>query len=270
MITQERPRKLSASELSQMLELHALPGLVTKLQSLPFDLGAEYSHYLRSGFKAGIDPLDILSDKDRIVGSTTWEKFDDVDVGAIVPLPRRVPHLSRLLSPIPFWDVRAFMGRTNSPTCLHVDWNIGTNLLLNLEGKKHFHFYSPESSANFPGVALIAGKHTEAPEEVIYLSEGEALLIPPLWWHQAFYETRALSLSFRFHTDLPAHTTLMKKYYPSWKLLLLMAKGIELPTGSYAEIERELHQILGLPPRSDQDYDSFNLAYLKKYLGRSE
>jgi hypothetical protein len=113
-----------------------------------------------------------------------------------------------------YW-MNFFLGNKGNYAHLHYDWNVGINLFFQIFGKKRITLFSPEQTPKMLPFSNIGGFFLEnmtepekqgfkqyAQAEVdITIGPGEALLIPPLYWHHIEYTDSGASLNFRFGSN---------------------------------------------------------------------
>lgn len=148
-------------------------------------------------------------------------------------------------------DVRCFAGKRGQVSALHFDWNPHPIIIWGLSGQKKFTVLPPGTHSAQGGYSIFAPTFAlpiQSELEFI-VREGEALVIPPFWWHQASYLTDACSLSLRPRTPISGvHFT--TELYPSWKVLALHAQlGIESARQYLGEVAQSAQKLVALEER---------------------
>lgn len=268
------PLFLNSKKVLRLIGKKEFSSLKEKVDSFPFQIGLEYSEYFQSGFKQKLDPKLLFRDYGRfsaLVKKDEFFKMKNAGFAAALSF-RDKPQLGKQI-----WDLRAFVGRAGDKSSLHFDWHICPNLLLNFEGRKAVFLYEPLSSIHLRGFSnfsmnekKIDNKHT------FILDEGEAVFIPPLWWHQVEYIENAASISIRFPPN-SFESKIMNSLYPSWKTVQLYAmkrrrelidimKSAEktsAPVKKFKLIEKKLNTALNFTGRDDPYYQTYCVEFIR-------
>jgi hypothetical protein len=106
-----------------------------------------------------------------------------------------------------------FLGNKGNFAHTHYDWNGAVNLFYQIFGSKRITLISPESTHKLDPFSNISGIYFENMSEVelegyfkyvgatsFDLKAGDALLIPPLYWHYIQYTDTGASLNLRFNS----------------------------------------------------------------------
>lgn len=272
--TESSPRLVPEAELRSLFEPDGLEALTRVALRTRYPVGEEYGQYLTTRFSAGLAVDKILSDEGRFTGSLSVNEFFVSQGNQKASTSFINPASVFFARSETIWDVRGFPGKAGDSSCLHFDWNLCDNIILNISGTKRYTFFSPSRSSVLRGFANIAEETGLASEVSLTLGAGDALLIPPLWWHQAHYLTDAFSLSIRFRPSVELGEC-MRGLYPSWKIVQLLSEGrldaLELSTAAdaaqiYALVEEYSDRLLGWSESANHPhYASWSLGYLGHY-----
>ncbi|MES2527805.1 MAG: cupin-like domain-containing protein [Bdellovibrionota bacterium] len=239
-------------EISTLLN-HSPMEYFRSLSGVTFSYGQEHSLFV-NGFmeKTGQDAppeayAPMFRDEGRFVGEIDfkdyWKKPVAHSVAGKLVEKERLPSLSGLGK---IKDLRCFVGKSGDSSSLHFDWNPFPNILFNLTGSKRITLYPPEASRALGGYANFSFNHDAEGSQTFILEAGEALVIPPWWWHRVEYLSEAASLSIRLD-KIPDFIPSLEGLYPTWKMLLA-----QVHPGTDAE--RSLNHLIGHRPEDDHRF----------------
>lgn len=274
------PKKIEKKKLSQLLHQSDLNQIDEESEQLLYYTGIEYSEYIEKSYSSKKNGKDIFKEHGRYVDRLDEMDFflrKDAGFAASSNLPAHI----NFFSGMEIWDIRSFIGKKNSSSCLHFDWNSCPILLVNSYGTKKFEIYPPSVSSTLKGYGNFTFNSTSSNQNLFEINEGEAIVIPPFWWHRAHYITNAKSFSIRF---LPSKNNafIIKNFYPSWKFLQLFSQsnsaqydfiGLLESTSNRAlssqalfeETEQILNEKIEYTEKDHPHYSRFILDYLDHY-----
>jgi hypothetical protein len=263
--------------------------LMMILKDTPISLGLEHSEYVHGfmqSLSAGAEPAELLPmfyNQDRFVSETKLFTYFSHEK-TLAAVGRNIsPKLFDFDFQADVFDLRCFPGKDGQESSLHFDWNVHYNLLINLVGEKKVSLFPPRESSRLMGYSNFVPpdddrRHLEA-DTCVTLGPGEAVVIPPLWWHRVYYTSDACSLSVRLKTHEEA-SAWIQEIYPSWKIVKMygelgsrraedvlgrLAREVK-PLGSPAErfsfIEEALQPFAGSVTRDHAFYGAWARGYL--------
>lgn len=219
------PRQINTAELEIFFPGIDLQKIQAINRQLSFQIGIEHSVFTLNGLKKNISSEDLFENRDRFFGNQRLAEFSKVRKGFAAALVS-TNSFEWIKSTQDLHDIRSFIGLKGQSSSFHFDWNLCDNILLNLDGEKTYRFFPPNRSQELDCVGNFTISKIK-PTHEIKLSAGEALFLPKLWWHQAYYHTDASACSIRFRPNRKL-LNVMKCFYPSWKVIEALSKSLEL------------------------------------------
>ena len=280
-INSSGPVKLEASDIEEFISKKFLHTLIKSSQKLIYFCGEEYSSYILNRYSKNSGGLQTFLDFQRYNYKLDEMQFYSTSDSGVAS-SANLTYENQSLLDNKIYDIRCFIGKKGDASCMHFDWNSCPNILINYYGKKSIQLIPPTKSAYIKGFSNFALPDSYKDDDVstIYLDEGEGILIPPFWWHKALYLSNSKSISIRF-TPPETNLYMMKKLYPSWKLVQLFSSEVHHDTFEelhriteesltshtlFRNIEYYLNSELALDTPDHPYYERFSIDYLNHYI----
>ena len=175
------------------------------------------------------------SDDDLYCGNG---RIDQIDPRLLKDIDRPFPQLGGDCGNL-------WMGRALHLSHLHYDAHPG--MLCGIKGTKTVELWPPQAisaSASARTLNVYTGNLSELPASAmkVALAPGDALIIPPYWWHLVLSDTDTISVNFWYY---PLEEIVQRKFGEYWPIVRSEVERILELSGKKWELmsERELRQI---------------------------
>lgn len=119
-------------------------------------------------------------------------------------------------------DSRIFVSPESYVQNTHFDWRAKNNLLIQLHGEKKIFLYRPDNLKVKRGLLNTTRDYSYKLEENFLLKPGDALLIPPFFWHRTEAKSFSISTSIRFGQS--ALDPIFQYIPPDWRLNKILTR----------------------------------------------
>ena len=130
------------------------------------------------------------------------------------------------------FNSRVFMGKKGHTSYLHFDWKAQSNILIQLSGRKKVTLYSPLDShklgyaGNLSRQGIFGVETNLTPVFEKILNPGDAIVIPPFYWHELSVLEDSVSVSFRAFSN-PVLGFFVQNTPSNWEYLPLFEKYLK-------------------------------------------